>query len=34
MSQLVSVVNPEIEFTLSTKGKKILLDDGYRYILN
>ena len=34
MSHSTSLMNSEIKFTLSTKGKKILLYDGYRYVLN
>jgi len=34
MAQSTTSVNLEIEFTLSTKGKKILLYNGYRYVLN
>ena len=34
MSYSASLMNSEIKFTLSTKGKKILLYDGYRYVLN
>ncbi len=34
MSQSTSSSDPKIEFTLSTKGKNVLIYDGYRYILN
>jgi hypothetical protein len=34
MSQLTSSGDNEIKFTLSTKGKKVLLYNGYRYVLN
>ncbi|CAF3307362.1 unnamed protein product [Rotaria sp. Silwood2] len=34
MSESTSPVNSEIRFTLSTKGKKVLLYEGYRYVLN
>lgn len=34
MSNATSTDNCEIEFILSTKNKKILLYNGYRYVLN
>ncbi|CAF4907655.1 unnamed protein product [Rotaria socialis] len=34
MPQTTSFKNSEIKFTLSTKGKHILIYEGYRYILN
>jgi hypothetical protein len=34
MPQTTSLKNSEIKFTLSTKGKRVLIYEGYRYILN
>ncbi|CAF5055055.1 unnamed protein product [Rotaria sp. Silwood1] len=34
MAKAASIDNCEIEFVLSTKNKKILLCNGYRYVLN
>jgi hypothetical protein len=34
MPQSISSVDSEIGFILSTKGKNVLLYNGYRYVLN